>query len=111
MNANELRIGSYYNFEGRPIKLDGSFLAVYLQNKISLCLEPIKLTEQWLLDFGYTQKESFYRINSSRFVEVIIHDGGIDVCNHSVCLSHIKHVHQLQNLYFSLTGIELIKKI
>ena len=60
---NELKIGSYYNFDGRPIKLDGSFLAVYLQNEIDLSLEPIELTNQWFLDFGYKTSGSYYYIS------------------------------------------------
>jgi len=73
-------------------------------------IKPVPLTEEWLLKFGFKQKGSFYRIKDSRFVEVIIHDKGIDVCNHSICLPHINHVHQLQNLYFALTNEELTIK-
>lgn len=70
-------------------------------------VEAIPITKEWLLKLGFKQKGSFYRIEDSRFVEVLIHDEGIDVCNHSVYLPHIKSVYQLQNLYFSLIGSEL----
>lgn len=70
-------------------------------------VSPIPITKEWLLKLGFEQKGSFYRIENSRFVEILIHDDGIDVCNHSVYLPHIKYVHQLQNLYYNLIGSRL----
>ena len=108
MDANELRIGNYYNYYDRPFKLDGGFLAMYLQNEIDPFLAPIPLNEQWLLDFGY--------------LPCCIRDYHFEIKGHTIWLCHdlfmcdkngiiLKHVHQLQNLYFALTGLELIKKI
>lgn len=65
--------------------------------------EPIPLTEEWLLKFG------FEPLGSSRFDFKIftyyLYDGSF--YNQSSRLSTIKYVHQLQNLYFALTGEEL----
>lgn len=112
MKANELRIGNLFIEENSNTIIEVIGLE---KNRVifsGMFLEPwnamhIPITQEWLLKFRFKQKGSFYRIKDSRFVEVIIHDEGIDVCNHSVYLPHIKSVHQLQNLYFSLTGEEL----
>lgn len=111
MNANELRIGNYYNYDGIPIKLDGGFLGEYLLNDVPLSLEPIPLNEQWLMDFGFIKLDYFYILESEMNLKV-----GYDLKkfawhNFQLHNVNIKHVHQLQNLYFALTGIELIKKI
>ena len=108
MKANELRIGNYVidNRDDSIHKVTGSTIHSYEFSNTSI-LKPIPLNEEWLLKFGFEQKGSFYRIKNSRFAEIIVYDDGIDVCNHSVYLPHIKSVHQLQNLYFALTGCEL----
>lgn len=87
-------------------------------------LKPIPLTEQWLLDFGFKTKPS---CNKDEY-HVTLDDGWAYMCldfeggasiyaclddfkNGSyACLEEkaiVKHVHQLQNLYFALTGEEL----
>ena len=108
MNANELRIGSYYNYDGSPIKLDGGFLAMYLQNDTDLYLEPIPLTEQWLLDFWYLPcciRDDHFEIKG----HTIWLCNGLFMCDKNGII--LNYAHELQNLYFALTGIELIKKI
>lgn len=74
--------------------------------------KPIPLTEDWLLRFGFenskTQDKFFTKGNNIgistadnqlRFIQ------GNFVCQ--LVLREIKYVHQLQNLYFALTGEEL----
>ena len=120
IQAQELRIGNLVEcfsirevcvIKEHKIKVrheisKGHFILEWCPIK-SLELNPIPLTEEWLSKFGFKKIGSFYRIKDSRFVEVLIHDDGIDVCNHSIYLLHIKYVHQLQNLYFALTGEKL----
>jgi len=118
MKANELRIGNYVNADGNHKKVYNLYSNGwdFLHDDIDCRFveyqntKPIPLTEDWLLKFGFEKKGSFYRIKNSRFVEVIMHDEGIDVTNYSVLLPHIKSVHQLQNLYFALTNEELTIK-
>ena len=112
MNANELRIGNYYNYDSRPIKLDGGFLAMYLQNETDLYLEPITLNEQWLLDFGFVKVDKMFEFWEGSVFNIELINNHWCICYTSnVLCTHIKHAHQLQNLYFALTGIELIKKL
>jgi hypothetical protein len=76
--------------------------------------EPILLTEEWLLKFGFntTQWDNFnshrLMIGNNDYTIVIYSDGNCEIGDVVTC--KIKYVHQLQNLYFALTGEELIKE-
>ena len=75
-------------------------------------IEGIPLTEEWLLKFGLewsifhqaTHKTGFeYDLNS-------LYEGGYSLSTFKrehIVVEKIKYVHQLQNLYFALTGEEL----
>jgi hypothetical protein len=77
-------------------------------NQFSQYIKPIPLTEEILLKCGFVKGfDNFYRKNKSYMIEICFFDKGILVTNQSVCLSGIKHLHQLQNLYFALTCKEL----
>lgn len=81
---------------------------------------PIPLTEQWLIDFGFilgNPNTNYWQLNFDECDRVGFMMGGhlkvgihlIDETDTEIgktCL----YVHQLQNLYFALTGKELIKK-
>jgi len=131
MKANELRIGNYINVPETkqcPFRIDlfdyvtngiGKFgqiiskdihpLTWYLQD-----LSPIPLTEEWLLKFGFyfdlkTDYDGYWKKYKEGF-EIRIYKFE-DYFEYGWQLGHdpikIKYVHQLQNLYFSLTGEEL----
>lgn len=88
-------------------------------------LKPIQLTEEWLDKFGFERGGydliEVWHPDNDRFSMVgyldeenederylgwnYNHNGTIDECDSSRI--EIKHVHQLQNLYFALTGKEL----
>lgn len=77
--------------------------------------EPIPLTEQWLLDFGFIfgmEIQDFVK-GKYKYVEIDVLKGNfsdIGVFYYSI-KTQIKYVHQLQNLYFALTNQQLtIKK-
>jgi hypothetical protein len=80
-------------------------------------LIPIPLTEEWLLKFGFIKmykadNKNGYGLYSGEdiypFIAIeLYHDGIIFINNGSRRIEHIKYVHQLQNLYFALTGEEL----
>ena len=115
MKITELRIGNLFIEENSKeiievIGLEKNrvvFSGIFLYKWQAI---PIPLTEEWLVKFGFEEKGSFYRIKGSRFVEIISHCEGLDVCSQSILLSHIKHVHQLQNLYYALTNEHLTIK-
>lgn len=75
-------------------------------------VEPIPLTEQWLIDFGFKKSEFTYDLDklSICLKGIAGYKNGRTYWN-SWCIKESQplHIHQLQNLYFSLTGQELTK--
>lgn len=126
MTANELRIGSIIDFDGMKSivkEIDNQGVVVFIKETdetewIDLFqFTPITLTEEILLKSGFeiTKNDEYpfkYVINKGMRNEVEIEDLNSTTC---FVLSHgrrfsvvkIKHLHQLQNLYFALTGTEL----
>ena len=76
--------------------------------------EPIPITEEWLLKFGYKKLDDsqFYKKKTSEKYYLLTshHQGYTEICVNSICGGQAvtKYVHQLQNLYFALTGEELV---
>ena len=118
MTANELRIGNYLQLEGisKPIRVS---IIDTTQTSTKTKYKPIPLTEEWFLKFGFRRHwEDFY--NDVIYIKKVTDDytefewgvypnelgSGIQIKN-SIKL---KYVHQLQNLYFALTGEELTLK-
>ena len=76
-------------------------------------IKPIPLTEEWLLRFGF-EFDIFYQKHTNGKICIYWCN---KICLFSWCKSHREdilryeypeYVHQLQNLYFALTGEELI---
>ena len=124
MDARELRIGNLFidNKTKTIISVIGlteEIITFSGHFKNDWQAEPIPLTEEWLLKFGfesYNQKSYKLNIildNKDTFLVFYSHSGGNimmsinDPKNDYNLIREIKHVHQLQNLYFALTGEEL----
>lgn len=136
MRASELRIGNYHKTDGLEIprmdissvKVSGeSFSAItaygiYLVQDSKMQFEPVPLTEEWLLKFGFYEDGEYYSKNiydykycfkyrdwakNWAFFHEFSPDPKDDRVKYPVCFD-IKYVHQLQNLFFSLTGGELV---
>lgn len=113
VNANELRLGNWISYNGKYYEVDEIWFdldegAYYTQDFNINFISPIPLTEELLLKCGFernkTYKRYFYNgISISKYEgeKYFVFDGwrfrAID----------IKYLHQLQNLYFILTGEEL----
>jgi len=110
MKAAELRIGNWINYLGSgevQIK-DAKALFNSMEQfdypypKVS----PIPLTEEWLIKFGFDgQDYNLFTIELSRNQFMILKDEWLIVIS-----NNCKYVHQLQNIYFALTGEELTIK-
>ena len=121
-NLKELRIGNYVEVNGEISKIEGVikygiyYAFGYCPNQDNW-IKPIELTEEWLLKFGF-EKEDFYFFKQYEWnnwgMRLNIFDGSWVVfhgfANQFSELTVIKFVNQLQNLYFALTGEELIIK-
>lgn len=134
MEAKELRIGNYIRVKGETNNallvrcLDGKLIRTNYLSLQSCEFEPIPLTEEWLVRFGFIKKCDYEQqdwewgklsiLNSRRGVGLYNYTGdryldywcitfredvGCGWCD----LNEIEYVHQLQNLYFALTGEEL----
>ena len=125
MKANELRIGNYVNvflnnvdYNTIQIKVDDLY---YIIQKNGV-YEPIPLTKEWLEKFGfkYTSSNNSYLTytKSNYYLQMDVRKANNkwkifdDVISDLVEFAKvdITHVHQLQNLYFALTGKELTIK-
>jgi hypothetical protein len=124
IQANELRIGNYFiGYDNKPFKFDIRHFCL-LDNDIELneiIRYPIQLTEEILLKCGF--KES--KVERNGFSEWVLNDFIFDFRIHNDCKNsfgikvlggnyhsvyfnwNTKYLHQLQNLYFALTGSEL----
>lgn len=109
MKAEELRIGNLYDNNGNYFVVTPSTIESVFESERVWC-KPIPLTEEWLLNFEFKQYETVgikthnyikgnFKFNSA--VLWIAEYEGIHIEN------KILYVHQLQNLYFVLTGEEL----
>jgi hypothetical protein len=120
MKAQELRIGNWVNrlpTKGiPPMQLCEKTLGTILSSDFYIkTLEPIPLTEEWLLKFGFEWIEEAHGYFDKHHAVYLWASGTIDFhpfcTNDEDCQIELKHVHSLQNLYFALTGEELtIKK-
>lgn len=109
--AKQLRIGNYFRYshtknvdEIRNGKQIDEYIGAY---------EPIPLTDGWLLRLGFIYVQLSNKKEYKKYVSYIgvRVNGYIDESTFYVVLKgrteRIQYVHQLQNLYFALTGQEL----
>lgn len=122
IQANELRIGNLvYNESYITEKITSviedqvkskPYLSFFDENWVNIKhIEPIPLTEEWLLKFGFeTDEICFYKENFTigHFAGnmfIWLPSGSLSSSKYGV---EIKTIHHLQNLYFSLFEKELV---
>ena len=71
---------------------------------------PIPLTEEWLLKFGFEKHDNGEDFDEWSLGHVEFTDFTDNTYEYNPTVLSFKHVHQLQNLYFALTGEELTVK-
>ena len=120
IKATDLRIGNRVLHKGAEIEIN-SIGRGYVNMEVGTCgdvidfiniddLSLIALTEEWLLRFGAEIKEYNESYQTYYYLNDINIDLG-DIGKFRYDLRELNHVHQLQNLYFALTGEELIIKL
>lgn len=102
MRVEELRIGNYYQWYA-----DGKYYYFQIkpedfQKRELANFEPIPLTEEILLKCGFEKGIEFFSYNNF-YIDL----NEWFVFNNMVAKAPLKHLHQLQNLYFVLTNEEL----
>ena len=124
IKANELRIGNKLNFLGdvvtfkniTEIREDGIFWIKTFEPKIeskNFHFKPIEITEEWLLKFGFKKRKNRHLFHWENKIAISEYKDEFEnffypKTGYDIRFSNeIKYVHQLQNLYFALTGAEL----
>jgi len=114
IQPNELRIGNYVNTENGVKRVSTVSVDGWSMHKVC---ETIPLTEEWLLKFGFVyngwnydfENLRFHAQSKSRNGEFFNTEFYIKKGLEMILVSfNINYVHQLQNIYFALTGEELL---
>ena len=78
-------------------------------------IEPVQLTEKILLSCGFKERKSVfgYWIYEIKFQHTVfsVEEVDLGLCYFYIGNTHVsqtKNVHELQNIYFALTGVELV---
>lgn len=121
IDAKELRVGNYVSNGIHPFKANIYTIQTAEYGTALGEINPIPLTEEILVKCGFEcdgvcfkTKSNYFRLSLFQFnkandyndnenefkVTVYQHHNSVEICR-------IKHLHQLQNLYFALTGQEL----
>jgi hypothetical protein len=114
MKATELRIGNLLLLpNNQPVEISIDSI-----KEIKSGIHPyefIPLTEKWLLRFGFTFNGDWLQLDFFPRMGIRFYNGNYAECDIiqddkyiAFKNGHVQYVHQLQNLYFALTGEELI---
>jgi hypothetical protein len=117
MEAKNLRIGNYYQENGKIYKVDINDLINLIRHegtKYKSDMDKITLTDNWLINFGFVTKtklsghDGFYLNGWYVMPEKDCYS--FMIAGSSVVLTRLNFVHELQNLFFALTNTELYLK-
>jgi len=115
MKANKLRIGNWLNGPEGNAQVTGiqnrEVVEIGEMGHVMEDVSPIPLTEDWLIKFGFV-REGMLTMRLGEFTCYCEEDYIDNFCLGDIELFDVipKYVHQLQNLYFALTGEELTIK-
>lgn len=129
IQVNELRISNLVDYNGmylsvseiytpkprKPVRFDGvECVELHCGGFITATMDdikPIPLTEEILLKCGFAKSSDGEHFFIGHYGFCLVHDGQ-DYCMKPVIIdpmviAYCRYLHQLQNLYFALTGKEL----
>jgi hypothetical protein len=111
MEATELRIGNNVLRHGVVVNVGArSIFDIWDNSGINILgYKPIPLTEEWLIKLGFEKTEGwddmiFWRIHVNG--QTFDLEENLQGYEYDMWII-VRHVHQLQNLFYSLTGTEL----
>lgn len=116
IEPSELRLGNFINNNNKVIEITLAQNVTVTANTFSGMLSlrkqdiiPIPLTEDWFIKFGFENKSIYFvKDGEYRFTlaenKVYVQVGPDEL---GCFIRTIQYVHELQNLYFALTGTEL----
>ena len=123
IQIKELRIGNFISPMGKSVtKVEGfdiyndMILSSDFAERKNDFFEPIPITEEWLLKFGFKDRSGTLKNEMSYGIEI----GKMEIAwyrqdnktrfqtiENGFIMKYVTYVHELQNLYFALTGNDL----
>lgn len=105
MKEREIVVGQTYLLNGYPITIQYSDFSDFAW----LCdeLQPIPLTEEWLIKFGFRLSGKWYYNKRIELNISLYYKNATYGSNEEYTINYPSYVHQLQNLIFALRGEEL----
>ena len=126
MESNELRINNIISINDKNCIVKGINTDGFLQCKWNdsdtivwgeplTCFDPIQLTEEWLVKLGFNYGGIWIELMGLMSCGRILQHKGIGAKStafyiNEQFIANIQYLHELQNLYFALTGTELKTK-
>lgn len=127
MKANELRIGNIIHYNGNKKEIgviskiaksvvpNIDYVGIDGRQDINYqCkhIKPIPLTEEWLKKFGFFIVETnkcvdAFKENFRYSIQQVDNSNQWFWCDGETVITNLEFIHQLQNLYFTLTNKEL----
>lgn len=96
---------------------DDMILSTDFAERTNDFFEPIPITEEWILKFGFKdrsgdlQNKMGYGVEINNAMEIVWYRQGsqtlFQTIGNGFIIKHVKYVHELQNLYFALIGNDL----
>ena len=109
--VNELRIGNYIIQGGLVTIVEQLETSINdwdrTNHKRIIDCQPIPLTEEWLLKFGFDNKHNKDKFTIITKGKLNYEKGRTYFNSWTILEKQPDYVHELQNLYFALTGTEL----
>lgn len=116
MNYKELRIGNAIMHQGDMVTADSmsdSVVIIIRHGEIVTSyfdeINPIPLTPELLERAGFVKQFGYWQRHEPHFDMFSIweYDNDFEVILNDTLVTRVAHLHQLQNLYYALTGEEL----
>lgn len=116
ISVNELRVGNWFNNQGTHEQVTVNVIEALLESSPRLWIKPIEITPDRLERCGFAiisnpnYTDSFLCYKPLLKLVLDAKTKSITLRDYSGIQQSIEYLHQLQNLYFALTGEELIYK-
>lgn len=119
MKIEELRIGNAILMNGKILFMDVRLFHAVIHGFHGYDPEPVPITEEWLVKAGFNNNrfggfEKEHVLSNGCKIKYRVGMGSIPALGYSVyeggntiSYGNMIYVHQLQNLYFALTGKEI----
>jgi hypothetical protein len=108
LSATELRIGNYvYDTLGKVNQIDLEAITYIIKEPLNQ-VQPIPLTEEWLLKFGFYKNIDTELFEKDGFqIDLSVIKCLFYLPEFGDWYKELEYVHQLQNLFYCLCGEEL----